>query len=279
MLQSVRDWVSGPAEGSADAKTPPAAPDSAAAPQQPTDSASAAADAPLPIDALLGRSVSAGLGGRKLCFRPQLFWQEVLPEHAVSSSLQFHCDLASGRNFARLPARAGSDGAVAEVAATGSYARSVARAVADAEVPDAEEERLVGRALRETVQRCGDGDDVAVAMTHLLCSCYCSRCALEEALCEAAKHDRPRAAEVLLAAGARPNAQPEGLGKSALHVACAEGAEAVARLLVAAEPTAAHAPAPSLSGRTPLQVARDADLGGLARRLEQYARECENGPG
>ena len=44
-----------------------------------------------------GRAGSAGRGGRTLSFRPQLFWQEVLPEHAVSSSLQFHCDLASGR--------------------------------------------------------------------------------------------------------------------------------------------------------------------------------------
>lgn len=40
----------------------------------------------LPIDALLGRS-PGGLGGQKLRFRPQLFWQEVLPEHAASSQL------------------------------------------------------------------------------------------------------------------------------------------------------------------------------------------------
>ena len=38
-------------------------------------SASPAAPPP-PIDALLGRSMG-GLGGQKLCFRPQLFWQEV----------------------------------------------------------------------------------------------------------------------------------------------------------------------------------------------------------
>ena len=39
-------------------------------------SASASAAPPPPIDALLGRSVG-GLGGQKLRFRPQLFWQEV----------------------------------------------------------------------------------------------------------------------------------------------------------------------------------------------------------
>ena len=50
----------------------------AAMPANETSPANAAsASAPLaPIDALLGRSVG-GLGGQKLRFRPQLFWQEV----------------------------------------------------------------------------------------------------------------------------------------------------------------------------------------------------------
>ena len=39
-------------------------------------SGSASVPPPPPIDALLGRSVG-GLGGQKLRFRPQLFWQEV----------------------------------------------------------------------------------------------------------------------------------------------------------------------------------------------------------
>ena len=103
---------------------------------------STSASAPPPIDALLGRSVG-GLGGQKLRFRPQLFWQEVLPEHAASSCLQFHMDWSSGRNFARQPGDA-------EVPSNGGYAGSVARAV-EGTVPEAEA-RLVGRALREAVR-------------------------------------------------------------------------------------------------------------------------------
>ena len=143
------------------------------------------------IDALHGQSVG-GLGGRKLRFRPQLFWQEVLPEHAVSASLEVHFDLASGRNFARHPGGAA-------VAANGSYARSVAKAVADDEVaPD--EARLASRALREAAQSCA-ADDVA-ALMHILCSCYCNRAALDEALCEASRLNCPAAVQLLLEGGA-----------------------------------------------------------------------------
>ena len=55
-----------------------AAPASATASPESAASASASASVPPPppIDALLGRSVG-GLGGQKLRFRPQLFWQEV----------------------------------------------------------------------------------------------------------------------------------------------------------------------------------------------------------
>lgn len=232
---------------------------------------STSASAPPPIDALLGRSVG-GLGGQKLRFRPQLFWQEVLPEHAASSCLQFHMDWSSGRNFARQPGDA-------EVPSNGGYARSVARAV-EGSVPEAEA-RLVGRALREAVRvvavrvaavvryRCASvaaltillwrqvqqGDDGA-AVQHLLSSCYCPLAAVELALCEAAKQGHTEGARLLLAAGAAACAQPVGVGKSALHAAAEAGHEAVARLLVHADPQAIHARSEALAGRTPLQVSK-----------------------
>ena len=46
-----------------------------------------------------------------------------------------------------------------------------------------------------------------------------------------------------------------GVGKSALHAAAEAGHEAVARLLVRADPQAIHARSEALAGRTPLQVA------------------------
>jgi hypothetical protein len=162
----------------------------------------------LPIDALLGRS-PGGLGGKKLRFRPQLFWQEILPEHAAAASLQFHCDMESGRNFARLPV---GDTAAA---ASGGFARSVAVAVADGEV-DAEEARLVARALREAATHEGP-------LMHLLSSCYCTRDALGPALLEAARHGNLENVQLLLHAGASAAAQPADENKTALHVACEAG--------------------------------------------------------
>ena len=76
-----------------------------------------------PIDALCGRS-PGGLAGQKLRFRPQLFWQEVLPEQAASADLEFHCDMATGRNFAKVPSEK-------SIASDGGYALSVAKAVED----------------------------------------------------------------------------------------------------------------------------------------------------
>ena len=47
-----------------------------------------------------------------------------------------------------------------------------------------------------------------------------------------------------------------GVGKSALHAAAEAGHEAVARLLVRADPQAIHARSEALAGRTPLQVSK-----------------------
>ena len=122
----------------------------------------------MPASALLGRSVG-GLGGRKLTFRPQLFWQEVLPEHKCSSTLQFECDIETGKNFARLPV---GDA----VPADGSYARSVAVAVPAPDVPPGEAS-MVERALREAATFAGS----ATPLQHLLSSLYCPAAALQPA--------------------------------------------------------------------------------------------------
>ena len=55
-------------------------------------------------------------------------------------------------------------------------------------------------------------------------------------------------------------AQPVGVGKSAPHAAAEAGHEAVARLLVHADPQAIHARSDALAGRTPLQVGECSSL-------------------
>ena len=47
----------------------------------------------------------------------------------------------------------------------------------------------------------------------------------------------------------------------------------MAKVLVAADPECISCASRALGGRTALDVARDNDMGGLARRLEQYAKD------
>lgn len=212
-----------------------------------------------------GRSIG-GLSGRKLTFRPQLFWQEVLPEHAVADpgSLQFECNMSTGRNYCRVPS-------ARDVAADGAYARSVARCIADAECPCGEE-ALVARALREAATFAGD----AAPLQHLLSSTYCTRAALQGALQEACRANHVGGVELLLHANADIRAQPGG--KTALHVACEQGCEEAARALVRADADALRV-ASALDGRTPLEVARDLDFGSMARRLVALSCAATSAPG
>ncbi len=208
------------------------------------------------MDCLHGQSVG-GLAGVKLKFRPQLFWQEVLPEHVVASRhLQFHCDMQTGRNYARLPAEK-------SYSAHGEYALSMARAVND---EDADEPTAahVARALREAATF----QESAAPLQHLLSSCYCTRNALAEALTEVARQGNVQSLELLLRAGADPRAAPHG--KTALHIAVEEGHEQAARALVTTDPSSL---ALECHGRTPVELARERDMAGFARRLEAHAHE------
>ena len=77
--------------------------------------------------------------------------------------------------------------------------------------------------------------------------------------------------ELLLRAGADPRATPHG--KTALHVAVEEGHEPVAHALAKADPSTI---AIECYGCTPVKLARERDMAGLARRLEAHAQEALN---
>ena len=173
--------------------------------------------------------------------------------------------MSTSKNFAKVP----SD---KTIPSNGGYALSVAKTVDDSDGGTEGERRLVARALREAATF---ADDDATPLRHLLSSCYCIRAALNPALVEASRHGNSAGVQLLLAANASPDDCDAGEGKSALHVACEAGDEAVARLLVAHSPSGLRSSRSALlNGRTPLDVLRDNDLGGLARRLEAYAVEC-----
>ena len=97
---------------------------------------------------------------------------------------------------------------------------------------------------------------------HLLSSCYCTQASLGPALLEACRHGNLENVHLLLHAGAQAAVQPPGENKCALHVACESGHEEVARALVSSDPSCVHCQSSALSDRTPLDVARDNDMGG-----------------
>lgn len=199
-----------------------------------------------------GRQVQ-GVVGTKVRFRPQLFYQEVLPQHVATADLHFHAALDTGKTYARVPTDR-------EYAADGALARAAARAVSERDAAG-EDQRVLSRALREAAT----WRDVR-ALQHLLSSTYCTVAALEEALCEAAAQGHTEHVLLLLDAGAVARAQPAG--KSALHLACEQGAEDCAHALLSAEPQLLQLRA-DVGGLTPLEVARANDLGGMARRLAE----------
>ena len=125
------------------------------------------------VDRRALRPLSRRSRRQKLRFRPQLFWQEVLPEQAASADLEFHCDMSTSKNFAKVP----SD---KTIPSNGGYALSVAKAVDDGDgaVPvngASSLERCAKRPpLPTTMRRCPPPALVV----------YCIRAALNPALVE-----------------------------------------------------------------------------------------------
>ncbi|KAL1496432.1 hypothetical protein AB1Y20_016387 [Prymnesium parvum] len=194
----------------------------------------------------------------RMRFRPQLFWQELLPQHVADASLQFHADLSSGKTYARLPSDTtyAADGALAAAAA-------VALPAVDEREHDFD---AVSLALRAAAAW---GD--ARRLTQLLCSCHCGVAHLAGALHEAAARGEAECVRRLLAAGAR--AEERRGGRTALHAACEAAGEEAAALLLAACP--ALAGERDERGRTPLELAVERDHAPLARRLRAWARQVE----
>mmetsp|Transcript_18901 Transcript_18901/g.44299 ORF Transcript_18901/g.44299 Transcript_18901/m.44299 type:complete len:257 (-) Transcript_18901:105-875(-) len=195
----------------------------------------------------------------KVLFRAQLFWQQLLPEHVAQAGLDFRLGITEngtdGNNYARL--QSGED-----IAEDSPYALSTAVVVDEG----ANDEAAVSKLLR---QRATWGD--ASQIRKLLSSCYCTKQSTIGALTEAAFRGHKDVVEVLLNAGAPIDGVQHG--KTALHIACEEGHEDIARMLIERCGSRETALMTTPGGLSALDLARQSDLGGVARRMQALIDE------
>ena len=207
----------------------------------------------------------------KVHFRPQLFYQRVLPEHIVSASdCEIRLDISGdGNTWARLKAAP----AGIEVPTDGEYARSCAVLVSDAYSPGDE---TAAAAVLRAAATWGDAGRVRA----ILSSCYCTARCCSEAVAEASACGHVEAVEALLVAGV-PLFENTWTGKSALHLACEAGHEAVARTLLFRASKTRQGGALELlvgcdeAGRTAVEAAVANELDKMAQRLQIYAQELQ----
>merc|ERR1712224_1057935 len=102
-----------------------------------------------------------------------------------------------------------------------------------------------------------------MGLRRLLACAFVSPRTCSGGLCEAARIGHEEIVRELLRAKASPNSCDGAACKSALHFACEEGQEEAAKLLLDAR---ADLSIKDSSGLTPCELARERDLGMMAKR-------------
>eukprot|EP00930_Biecheleria_cincta_P078632 TRINITY_DN66188_c0_g1_i1.p1 TRINITY_DN66188_c0_g1~~TRINITY_DN66188_c0_g1_i1.p1 ORF type:complete len:286 (+),score=55.13 TRINITY_DN66188_c0_g1_i1:45-860(+) len=217
-----------------------------------------AKDGGIDLGNLQGIPRGGALGPGRFLFRGQVFWQQLLPEQVATSQLEFQIGIGDdSRNFARIPHE--RKGVPEELPA--DHPQLIAAAVC---YPSGrEDEGEVAKVMRSAADW---GDHIK--LRRLLASCFVSKTACKGALCSAALGGHEAAVSELLRAKACPGSDDGAAAKTALHFACEQGHEGVARLLLEAK---ADLNTVDATGRTPCELAREQDLGMMAKRLEKLA--------
>eukprot|EP00420_Gonyaulax_spinifera_P026614 CAMPEP_0197914226 /NCGR_PEP_ID=MMETSP1439-20131203/78161_1 /TAXON_ID=66791 /ORGANISM="Gonyaulax spinifera, Strain CCMP409" /LENGTH=226 /DNA_ID=CAMNT_0043536129 /DNA_START=65 /DNA_END=745 /DNA_ORIENTATION=+ len=217
------------------------------------------AGASVNLSDIQGLPRGAGLGPGRFLFRGQLFWQELLPEHVATNQLEFRIGMGDDkRNYARIPSDHYT--AVPDLMEDGDP-RLIAAAVC---LPEGRQDEAEVAAVVRAAASWGDRPK----LRRLLASCFVQRRACAGAICEAAAKGHEEVVQELLRAGASPNADDGAARKTALHFACEQGHESIAKLLLEGR---ADMQAVDAKGRTPCELAREQDLGMMAKRLEKLA--------
>mmetsp|Transcript_45456 Transcript_45456/g.120566 ORF Transcript_45456/g.120566 Transcript_45456/m.120566 type:complete len:236 (-) Transcript_45456:138-845(-) len=195
------------------------------------------------------------LGPGKFLFRGQLFWQELLKEHVATNQLEFRIGMGEDtRNYARIP-----NTVVSQTEVLGfDDPRLLAAAVCTSEREDHDDVVKVLRAAASWGQ--------LEKLRRLLSSCFVAPHACSPALFEAASSGHEEIVSELLRAGCHADGCDEHTRKTALHAACEKGHETICMLLLDA---GANLGATDSCGRTPCELAREQDMGMMAKRLEK----------
>lgn len=210
------------------------------------------------LSELRGLPRGGALGPGKVLFRGQLFWQELLPEHVATAQLEFRIGMGDDkRNFARIPNDA--------VASNQEPLKADNPLLLSAAMcgQGREDEDEVAKLIRST---CTWGDHVK--LRRLLASCFVPARSCATGLCEASRLGHDEVVQELLRARASASACDGVTAKTALHFACEEGHEELAKLLISA---GADLNACDATGSSPCDLARERDLGMLAKRLEKLS--------
>eukprot|EP01047_Picozoa_sp_COSAG01_P038694 COSAG01_NODE_3155_length_6492_cov_3.966995_10_plen_265_part_00 len=228
-----------------------------------------------------GKSREEPLSATQMYFRPALFWQPLFDEHVADAGLAFSLDVSTGGKRARFVPASGAP----ELEAGDPARLEAALAAAVVCVPDADargDEAAVAAKLR-AVATWGDVELVR----RVLRSCWVTKRVATAALVEAAARGLADVCAVLIAAGAAPGGPKAAAdwipSKTAFHCACENGHEELAALLLASMSERCEVEVRvgggggsgggGGGGLTAVELARQADLGGVARRVQALIDE------
>ena len=205
-------------------------------------------------------------------FRPQLFYQEVMPWHIASSSLEFKMNMTTGVNEARFPNDANLESPGSEEAL--QSAMNNATRLIDSTDEDDEKKKMDNASSEVSKRLCNavtwqDSQQVA----YILRSCYVTQGAALPALIEASSQGVEECAKVLIGAGTSASALVSftSCKKNALHVACENGHESCAMILIdSMKSYDAIFQRTVPSNKSFVEVLQEQDLNGMAKRLKRH---------
>lgn len=199
-------------------------------------------------------------------FRPQIYYQKIEPWHIVGSSLDFKMDFTTGENYAKFISDVNTEDVDSE--RMDQHLASTTKLV-PLSMAQNDEAAIVGRLTAAASW----GDHHMIG--HIIRSCYVTEnCALP-ALAASCAGGFDGCVGILLAAGLSPTSRIAPTGKNSFHIACENGQEKCAELLIEAMTNGddAYVSLPAADGKdsdnvSAFDLMRRNDMHGMARRLE-----------
>jgi hypothetical protein len=197
----------------------------------------------------------------KVYFRPALYYQVIEDYHCADGGLEFRMNFKTKQNEGKFPSDVQLSGKSLE-----KCKREQLKLVPESAArPDAA--NLGQRLLNATTWNQPD------VLEKLIRTCYVPNSLVIPCLTESAKRNYVEIVSVLLKAGANPSAIETTCGKNALQISCETGQEDVARLLIDSMMSKSDIYAKTSNGLNCFELAKNNDLGFMARRLEKLVKE------